>query len=278
MGNRLQGKVAIVTGATRGIGMAVATTFVGEGAKVLFTGRDKARGKTLEAELGKDTRFLAVNVAEESEIAAMVAAAVGQFGGLDCLISNAGSGFPAGAVTDLVADKFWQTFHVYVGSIAYGMKHAAPEIAKRGGGSIVNVSSIAASGAGYGGYAYSGAKAAMLQLSKWAAMNLAPAKVRVNTISPGPVLTAIFGRGAGIDADVAMEDTRMAKLAGVFEQITPLHLAGKPEDIAHAAVYLASDESCYVTGQDLVVDGGLLNSRPAEEINGMWERIRAASG
>jgi NAD(P)-dependent dehydrogenase (short-subunit alcohol dehydrogenase family) len=121
-------------------------------------------------------------------------------------------------VADLVTDKFWQTFHVLVGSIAYGMKHAAPEIAKRGGGSIVNVSSIAASGVGYGGFAYSGAKAAMLQLSKWAAMNLAPAKVRVNTISPGPVLTAIFGRGAGIDADAAMEEGRMAKLAGVFDR------------------------------------------------------------
>ena len=217
-------------------------------------------------------------MAEENEIAAMVAAAVGQFGGLDCLVSNAGAAFPAGAVTDLVTDKFWQTFHVLVGSIAYGMKHAAPEIAKRSGGSIVNVSSIAASRPGYGGYAYSGAKAAMLQLSKWAAMNLASAKVRVNTISPGPVLTAIVERGAGIGADAATEEGRMAKLAGVFEQLTPLHLVGKPEDVAHAAVYLASDESRYVTGQDLVVDGGLLNSQPAEEINGMWERIRAAAG
>jgi NAD(P)-dependent dehydrogenase (short-subunit alcohol dehydrogenase family) len=274
MGNRLEGKVAIVTGATRGIGKGVASAFVGEGAKVLFTGRDRERGEALEAELGKNTRFLPVDVANESEIAAMVSAAVNQFGGLDCLVSNAGEGFPSGAVTDLVTDKFWQSFHVLVGSIAYGMKYAAPEIGRRGGGSIVNISSIAASGAGFGGYAYSGAKAAMLQLSKWAAMNLAPQKVRVNTISPGPVLTAIFGRSATGDATAA--EARLEKLVAVFEEITPLHLAGKPEDIAHAAVFLASEESRYVTGQDLVVDGGILNSRPVEEVGAIWERIRIA--
>lgn len=264
-------------GPTRSLCASVATAFVGEGAKVLFTGRDQERGKSLEAEFGKNTRFLPVNVADESEIAALVSVAVDHFGGLDCLVSNAGEGSASGTVTDLVTDKFWQNFHVLVGSIVYGMKYAAPEIARRGGGSIVNISSIAASGVGFGGYAYSGAKAAMLQLSKWAAMNLAPQKVRVNTISPGPVLTAIFGRSAAVEGSAAKAETRLAQLATVFEEITPLHLAGKPEDIAHAAVYLASEESRYVTGQDLVVDGGVLNSRPAEDINALWNRIRAAA-
>lgn len=275
MGNRLEGKVAIVTGATRGIGQGIARAFVDEGARVLFTGRDRDLGKALEAELGKNTRFMAVDVAKEDEIAAMVAATVEHFGGLDCLVSNAGGAIAAGGLVDMISDKFWESFHVHVGSVAYGMKHAAPEIAKRGGGSIINISSIAGSGAGFSGFAYSGAKAATTHLSKWAAMNLAPQKVRVNTISPGPVLTAIFGRASGGAPEAA--EARLAKVAEVFEEITPLHLAGKPEDIAHGAIYLASDESRYVTGHDLVIDGGILNSRPVEEVTAMMAKIRAAA-
>jgi NAD(P)-dependent dehydrogenase (short-subunit alcohol dehydrogenase family) len=190
------------------------------------------------------------------------------------LVSNAGGGIAAGAVTDLITDKFWETFHVLVGGVAYGMKYAAPEMAKRGGGSIINISSIGATAAGYGGYAYSGAKAGMLQLSKWAAMNLAPTRVRVNVISPGPILTAIFARGGG--ADPSSAESAMTKLAAVFEDITPLHLAGKPEGIGHAAVFLASDESRYVTGHNLVVDGGISNSQTAEDNAAVWTRIRGA--
>lgn len=275
MGNRLDGKVAIVTGATRGIGQGIARAFVGEGARVLFTGRDQALGTALEAELGKNTRFMPVDVAKEDEIAAMVAAAVERFGGLDCLVSNAGGAIVAGGLVDMISDKFWESFHVHVGSVAYGMKHAAPEIAKRGGGSIINISSIAGSGAGFSGFAYSGAKAATTHLSKWAAMNLAPQKIRVNTISPGPVLTSIFGRAGGSSPEAA--EARLAKVAAVFEEITPLHLAGKPEDIAHGAIYLASDESKYVTGHDLVIDGGILNSRPVEEVTAMMAKIRTAA-
>ena len=275
MGNRLDGKVAIVTGATRGIGQGIARAFVGEGARVLFTGRDHGLGAAQEAELGKSTRFMPVDVAKEDEIAAMVAAAVEHFGGLDCLVSNAGGAIVAGGLVDMISDKFWESFHVHVGSVAYGMKHAAPEIAKRGGGSIINISSIAGNGAGFSGFAYSGAKAASTQLSKWAAMNLAPQKIRVNTISPGPILTSIFGRAGGSAPEAA--EAKLAKVAAVFEEITPLHLAGKPEDVANGAIYLASDESKYVTGHDLVIDGGILNSRPVEEVTAMMAKIRTAA-
>jgi NAD(P)-dependent dehydrogenase (short-subunit alcohol dehydrogenase family) len=275
MSGRLGGKVAIVTGATRGIGHSIATAFVREGAKVLFTGRDLARGREVEHELGGNGLFLAVDVAQESEMKAMVAKAVDRFGGLNCLVNNAGEGYQAGAVADLDSDKFWKTFHVLVGSVAYGMKHAAPEIAKCGGGSIVNISSIAASTAGASGYAYSAAKAAMLQMSKWAAMDLAPRKIRVNAISPGPILTAIFGRAALSSAAAA--EQRLGRLAKVFEEMTPLHLAGEPRDIAEACVYFAADESRYVTGQDLTIDGGVTNGWSLEEMTETWMRIREAA-
>jgi NAD(P)-dependent dehydrogenase (short-subunit alcohol dehydrogenase family) len=277
MSNRLEGKVAIVTGATRGIGTGITSAFLREGAQILFTGRDRERGASLEKEFGPNASFMKVDVDQESEIEEMVSTAVDRFGGLDCLVSNAGEGLPSGGVADLDTEKFWQSFHVLVGSIAYGMKHAAPRIAERGGGSIINISSVAGHAAGLGGYAYSGAKAAVLQLSKWAAMNLAPSHVRVNTISPGPVLTPIFGRTTGAGADAASGAVPMANLEKIFADVTPLHLAGVPEDIAHAAVYLASAESRYMTGQDLVLDGGMLNSKPVEEVDAMWERIRAAA-
>jgi len=275
MTGRLEGKVAIVTGATRGIGQGIAAAFVREGAKVLFTGRDTERGREVELELAGNGHFLAVDVTRENEMKAMVAKAVERFGAIDCLVNNAGEGYQGGAVTDLDSEKFWKTFHVLVGSVAYGMKHAAPEIAKRGGGSIVNISSIAASNAGVSGYSYSAAKAAMLHMSKWAAMDLAPRKIRVNAISPGPILTAIFGRGQLSSAAAA--EQRLGRVAKVFEDMTPLHLAGEPTDIAEACVYFASNESRYVTGQDLTIDGGLTNGRSSEEMTEVWTRIRAAA-
>jgi len=274
MGSKLEGKVAIVTGATRGIGQGIARAFVTEGAKVLFTGRDLGLGKALEAELGKNTRFMAVDVAKESEIAAMVTATVEHFGGLDCLVSNAGGGIPAGAILDMNTEKFWESFHVHVGSVAYGMKHAAPALEKRGGGSIINISSIAASNVEAGGFAYCGAKAAVSQQSKWAAMHLAPKKIRVNIISPGPIVTAIFGRG---NVSVEEAEKKKGNIVSVFKEITPLHMAGEPDDIAQGAVYLASDGAKYVTGQNLIIDGGFSNSRPAEAVAELWGRIRQAA-
>jgi NAD(P)-dependent dehydrogenase (short-subunit alcohol dehydrogenase family) len=275
MAGRLAGKVAIVTGATRGIGQGIAAAFVREGANVLFTGRDVPRGHEVERELGPNSRFLVVDVSQEGEMKKMVANTVELFGAVDCLVNNAGEGFQGGAVADLDSEKFWKTFHVLVGSVAYGMKHAAPEIAKRGGGSIINISSIAASNAGVSGYSYSAAKAAMLQMSKWAAMDLAPRNIRVNAISPGPILTAIFGRGQLSSASAA--EQRLGRVAKVFEELTPLHLAGEPTDIAEACVYFASAESRYVTGQDLTIDGGLTNGRSSEEMTEIWTRIRAAA-
>ena len=274
MGNRLEGKVAIVTGGTRGIGKGIATAFVAEGAKVVFTGRDLTAGAALEEELGKNARFVPVDVAKEIEVAKMVKVTTDYYGGLNCLVSNAGGGLSAGAVTDMNTDKFWENFHVNVGGVVYGMKHAATEMAKRGGGSIINISSIAASRVEFGNFAYCGAKAAVSQLSKFAAMNLAPHDIRVNVISPGPVVTAIFGRSS-VGAEAA--ENRMENIATVFEDLTPLHMAGRPDDIAHAAVYLAGDDSKYVTGQELVIDGGITNSRPAEEVAALWGRIAHAA-
>ena len=114
----------------------------------------------------------------------------------------------------------------------------------------------------------------MSQLSKFAAMNLAPQKIRVNIITPGPIVTAIFGRSA---AGAEAAESKMENIAAVFKDITPLHLAGRPDDIAHGAVYFASDDSKYITGQELMIDGGITNSRPVEEAQAVWGRIRAVA-
>jgi NAD(P)-dependent dehydrogenase (short-subunit alcohol dehydrogenase family) len=272
---RLDGKVAIVTGATSGIGEGIARQFVTDGASILFTGRNVDKGQQLAAELGPNSRFLVTHVEVESEIEQMIATTVDTFGQLDCLVSNAGGGQTPGAVMEIEADGLNYTFQVFVGSVVYGMKHAAPHM-KESGGSIINISSVAANHAGFGGYAYSGAKAAVTQMSKWAAMHLAPFKIRVNTISPGPVVTSIFTRTASGDQTATMDPQRTANLERIFEEITPLHIAGVPSDIAHAAVYFAADESRYVTGQDLEVDGGLGNSRPAEEVADLWQNLFAS--
>jgi len=163
----------------------------------------------------------------------------------------------------MITEKFWESFHVNVASVPYGMKHVAPEMAKRS--STINISSIAASSE-FGNFAYCGAKAAVSHVPKFAAMNLAPQKIWVNIISPRPVVTALFGRASG-GAESA--ESKMENIAAVFEDLTPLHLTGRPGDIAHGAVYFASDDSKYVTGQNLVIDGGITNSRRAKEAQPM---------
>ena len=215
-----------------------------------------------------------VNVAKEIEVAKMVKATCDYFGGLNCLVSNAGGGLHAGAVTDMNTDKFWENSHVHVGGVAYGMKHAATEMAKRGGGSIINISSIAASRVEFGNFAYCGAKAAVSRLSKICRHLIWRRMTSVNVISPGPVVTAIFGHSS-VGAEAA--ENRMENIATVFKDLSPLHMAGRPDDIAHAAVYLAGDNSKYVAGQELLIDGGITNSRPAEEVQAMWGRIAHAA-
>ena len=255
MSQRLQNKVTIVTGATSGIGEATARRFVAEGAKVVIAGRSVERGEALALELGDNAIFFAADVTREADIAALVDHAVARFGRLDCLFNNAGGSTP-GQIDTLTEEQLIYGMKLLVGSPLFGIKHAARVMrTQETGGSIINNSSIAAHRHGQGDVLYSSAKAAVSHLTHLTAAQLGPERIRVNAISPGAIATPIFW--GGMDRVSTQENTRrMDKLALNLANATPTPRAGTADDIAHAAVFLASDESSFVNGHDLVVDGG----------------------
>jgi NAD(P)-dependent dehydrogenase (short-subunit alcohol dehydrogenase family) len=177
------------------------------------------------------------------------------FGGLDILFNNAGHGGAPTGVADMTAEGWDATFALLLRGPVLGMKHALPLMLARGGGSVINTASIAGLQAGFGPLAYSTAKCAVIHMSRCAAAELSPQKIRVNAICPGLIATSIFGASMGLPREVA--DQMAARVAEVGPQIQPMPKSGLPEDIARAALYLASDDSAFVTGTHIVVDGGL---------------------
>jgi NAD(P)-dependent dehydrogenase (short-subunit alcohol dehydrogenase family) len=254
---RLEGKVAIITGATSGIGEATARLFVREGATVVLAGRNAEKGAAVADELGASAAFLPVDVVHEAEIARLVDTTVQRHGRLDCLFSNAGAPV-SGTLETLTEDQLDAGMRLLLGSVLFGIKHAAPAMREAGGGSIINNSSIAAHRAGQGGIVYSAAKAAVSHVTRLAAGELGPAGIRVNAISPGAIATPIFWGGSGVAAGLDDEANRrkLEKLERNLAAATPLPRSGSSDDIAAAALYLASDEGSFVNGHDLVVDGG----------------------
>jgi NAD(P)-dependent dehydrogenase (short-subunit alcohol dehydrogenase family) len=264
MDGMLTGKVAVVTGATSGIGDRIATLFVAEGARVVIAGRRSDRGERLAETLGPAACFIRTDVTVEAEIAAMIAGAVERFGRLDCLVNNAGWGSPRVAVAEADLAQFDAEIAVHVRAVLAGIKYAVPVMAAQRSGSIITVASINGIRAGLGGLYYAVAKAAAIHLTRCAAVELGERGVRVNTISPGPIATGIFGKGAGLDpgeAD-ARTDLAAAAIAAVLPRWQPLPNVGTADDIAHAALFLASDRSRLVSGHNLVVDGGITAGWP----------------
>ena len=254
MAGRLEGKVALITGACSGIGLGSLELFVAEGATVVAADIQDDKGAALEQRFEGRVRYARCDVTREGEIAAAVAAAQGTFGGLDILYNNAGYADRMGFVTSIKADTWDDLFAILVRGPMLGMKHAVPAMQARGGGSIINTASIAALEAGWGPLAYSSAKAAVLHMSKVAAAQLARSRIRVNAICPGIIATPIMGASMGLPLDVA--DQMAAHTAALGPTLQPIPKAGLPEDIAQAALYFASDASSFVTGSHLVVDGG----------------------
>lgn len=250
MTGRLEGKVALVTGGGNGIGRATVLRFLAEGARVVCVDLNEATGReTLALAAAAGTadraRFAHADVAREDEVAGAVATAVGEFGGLDCMFNNAGIGGAFGPITHLDAAEWDRTHAVLVRGVFLGMKHAARAMRARGrGGVILSTASIAGLSGGDGPQAYSAAKAAVINLTRAVSIELAPDRIRVNAICPGAILTPLLHRG---DPE-ALRPTLAA--------YQPWPEAGQPEDIAAAALYLASDEASFVTGTALVVDGG----------------------
>ena len=255
MAGRLEGKVAMITGAASGIGLGTVELFVSEGAKVIAADIQDEKGAMLERRFPDAVRYVRCDVTQEADLAAAVALAGSAFGGLDIQFNNAGISDRMGAITEVTADGWNWIFDILVRGPALGMKHAVPAMLKRGGGSIINTASIAGLQAGWGPIAYSTAKAGVVHMSRCAAAQLSPQGIRVNAICPGLIATSIFGATMGMTRDAA---DQMAALVAQNAQIAqPVKKPGLPQDIAQAALYLASDASAFVTGTHLVVDGGI---------------------
>ena len=256
MSGRLQGKVAIVTGATSGIGYWTAEMFVEQGARVLLAARREDKGEALADRLGDAALFVKTDVTQEDDVEAMIDAAVDRWGRVDCLFNNASSGSPGDPVDQLSYADFRTAMELQAGSVFRGIKHVVPVMKRQGGGTIINNASIAGVGVGYGSMLYSAGKAAVIHMTRCLAIELGEFNVRLNCISPGGIMTPIF-LGAR-QKDLSDEEMARAveRLAAVYDERLPLGRAGTPDDIANAAIYLAADESRHVTGENLVVDSG----------------------
>jgi NAD(P)-dependent dehydrogenase (short-subunit alcohol dehydrogenase family) len=257
----LTGKIAIVTGATSGIGRRTVERFVEEGAQVMFCGRRKELGASLETVLGSErARFMQADVTQEADVERLIASCLKTWGRIDCLFNNAGGPAPRGGIESVPVEGFDAAMATLVRSVMLGMKHIAPVMVEQGSGSIINNGSVAAVRAGLSSsMTYSAAKAAVVHLSNCVAMQLGEHNVRVNCISPGGIATGIFGKAFGLSAEAAEKTVETLKPG--LAKLQPIPRAGITDDIANAAVFLASDHSSFVNGHNLVVDGGLVGGR-----------------
>jgi len=250
----LTGKVAVVTGGCSGIGRGTVQVLHRAGARVACLDIQDDKGNALAGELGERVTYAHADVTSEAGMQAAFASVVERFGGIDVLFNNAGT------VEQLGSDPFDMSVFdgvqkLLVSSVVLGMKFAVPSMIARGGGSIVNTASVAGLQAGYGPFAYSVAKGAVVHLSRVAAAALARHNIRVNAVCPGLIPTSIFGRGLG--ESIADADERARDMNERAHGFQPIRVAGSPADIGNAVAYFASDLSRFVTGQFLAVDGGL---------------------
>jgi 3-oxoacyl-[acyl-carrier protein] reductase len=250
---RLQGKVGIVTGAGSGIGRAVAVAFAAEGAKVVVCDRrtDGEGEATVHAirEAGGEAIYVAADVSREADVKALIAFAVESFGRLDVMVNNAGV-MVAKPLEELTEEDFDFVTSVNQKGTFFGTKHAVAAMRAGGGGSIINTSSIAADHGQHGGFVYAGTKGAILSMTRTAAAELAEFNIRVNAVQPGVTQTGILA-ASGVTETPEQTDRILRE--------TPLGpRRGSPEDCAPLYVFLASDESAFITGQKLAVDGGIL--------------------
>ncbi|TPG40345.1 SDR family oxidoreductase [Sphingomonas koreensis] len=255
---RFSGKRAIVTGGASGIGRATALRLAEEGAAVLIGDIDEAGGRELADTSNGRITFQRTDVTDAADIEALIAAADAA-GGLDILFNNAGAGGSRDPIDTISPEDWDRTQALLLRSVALGIRYAAPLMARnkdgRGGGAIVNTSSVSALGSGYAPTAYSTAKAGVLHLTKMAAADLARHHIRVNAVVPGFIATNIFTTSLGIAGE--KRDKANAAIAGMAGQAQPIQRTGRSEDIAAAVAFLASDDASFITGTHILVDGGL---------------------
>lgn len=248
---KLNGKVAIVTGATGGIGAATAELFLREGARVVLVDLQPEPLQTLAQRLGDGAAPFAADVADPADTEKYVAEATRRFGGVDVLFANAGIEGAVRPLIDCTVEEFDRVLAVNVRGVWLGIKYAAPEMAKRGGGSIVITSSVAGLVGSRGLGPYVSSKHALIGLAKTAALELAPASVRVNTVNPGPIENRMM---RSIEEHANPSDPSLVKTG--FQNRIALGRYGTNEEIARLALFLASDDSSFCTGSVFVADGG----------------------
>lgn len=264
---RLQNRVAVITGGASGMGRATVLRFLAEGAKIVVADFNAATGEDTIAEASRAghadaVRFIRTDVAKEADIEAMIRCATDAFGQLDIVFNNAGVGGAIGPLTETTVADWDYTFDVLAKGVFLGIKHAARVMRAQGrGGSIINTASIAGLSGDAGPMVYSAAKAAVISLSQSAAVELAGDRIRVNAICPGFIVTPL-AQGAN------REGTQAA-----FAKSQPWPDYGRGEHIAGAALFLASDDAEFVTGEALIVDGGLTAAGP--DLSRKFPRVSA---
>ena len=250
---RFEGKVAVVTGGASGIGHGTVRRFVEEGAKVLIGDQNIDAANAVANSLGDTVFAKKVDVRIESEVSSLIKSAVEKWGRLDCVFNNAGFGGALGPIDETTEDDFNVTMDVLFKGVFFGSKHAARIMKSQGFGSIVNTGSVAGIRAGIGPHIYGAAKAAVIFLTQSIALELAETKVRANAVCPGYIATALAtGRGE------SNTDRHLMKFREVCKDMQPLGRTGEPEDIGNAVLWLSSDDASFVTGQAIVIDGGLI--------------------
>lgn len=248
---RLDKKVAVITGAASGIGRATALRFAGEGASVVIADLNREGGESAVRDCRENAGnavFQLTDVSSEENIQGAINRAVKEFGRLDIIYNNAGLGGAVGPLEKTSADNWDRSFAILLRAVFLGIKHAAPEMRKVGGGSIISTASIAGIRGAAGLHAYCAAKAGVISLTRSASIELAKDRIRVNCICPGLIATPLTYNRLPGGEQAAMQ---------LFAGFQPWPRAGRPEDIAAMALFLASDDSEFVSGQAMVVDGAV---------------------
>jgi meso-butanediol dehydrogenase/(S,S)-butanediol dehydrogenase/diacetyl reductase len=244
MAGRLAGKVAVVTGAASGIGAATARRFAAEGARLVLSDLNDDAGTALAREL--DALFVPADVADPAQVEALMQAAADRHGALHVVHNNAGIG-AFGKAPDLDVELWKRVIEVDLSSVFYGCRFAIPHLRRAGGGAIVNTASISGLAGDYGLLPYNAAKGGVVNLTRAVAIDHARENIRVNCICPGPIETPLLAPVLAVP--VAVEQYRDA---------IPMGRVGRPEEVAAAVAFLASDDAAYITGIALVIDGGVM--------------------
>lgn len=258
MGDRVSGKVALITGGASGIGRACGERLAAEGAVVVLTDIQNELGEQAASEInaaGGAASFLHHDVTNEAEWAAVVASVVEAHGRLDVLVNNAGIGI-GGSIIEMSLEDWRRQTAINIDGVFLGMKHCIPPMRDSGGGSIINMSSVAGLKGSARLAGYNATKGAVRLMTKGVALECAQSRwnVRVNSVHPGIIETPIWDT---VGAALVRSDSRRIDLNQMAQVAVPTGVLGRPEDIANGVLYLASDDSSYVTGTELVIDAGL---------------------